>query len=61
MGVGGKEEVIRRFEERIGQLNEREEFYLVDGDFDELLNREVPSDRAFFSLSRYDIESFLLA
>ncbi len=38
----------------------RLEFYLVDGDFDELIGRSCPVDNQFYRLKQYDIESFLL-
>ena len=60
MGVGGKEAVLDRFM-GIGALRkERSEFYLVDGDFDEMIGRQLPVDSRFYRLPRYDIESFLI-
>ena len=59
LGVGGKTQVLRRFENN-ESASSRVEFYIVDGDFDELIGRRGPSDRSFYRLSRYDIESFLV-
>ena len=36
------------------------EFYLVDGDFDELLGIKHPNNRYFYRLGRYDIEAYLI-
>jgi hypothetical protein len=60
LGVGGKQQVIARFRlrEKAGKLSN--EFYMVDGDFDELLARSIPKHRRFHRLSRYDIESYLI-
>ena len=38
----------------------RNEFYLVDGDLDELVHRDTPKDYRLYRLPRYDIESFLV-
>ena len=59
IGVGGKEQVFRRFE-RSGGKSLAREFYLVDGDFDELLGRACPGSNRFYRLHRYDMESFLI-
>ena len=62
IGVGGKEKVLNRFEqfkdddESLGL----KEFYLVDGDFDELVGRILPEAQHFYRLPRYDIESFVI-
>ncbi len=60
LGVGGKRQVIQRFESRGGGSPLLREFYLVDGDFDELLERISPPNSRFYRLRRYDIESFLI-
>jgi len=58
IGVGGKSQVFERFyTQRPGQ---RPEFFLVDGDFDEILRRPYPSESNFYRLPMYDIESFLI-
>ena len=59
LGVGGKTQVIRRFEAR-RKKPAPVEFYLIDGDFDELLERACPIDSKFYRLQRYDIESYLV-
>ena len=59
LGVGGKDQVIQRYEGGIDDSLPRE-FYLVDGDFDELLGRDYPDSVNFYRLYRYDIESYLL-
>ena len=59
LGVGGKTQVLQRFESN-GTTSSQMEFYIVDGDFDELIGRTCPSSRYFYRLSRYDIESFLI-
>ena len=59
VGVGGKPQVLQRFQERSGTSG-KAEFYLVDGDFDELLGRSCPDDVYFYRLGRYDIENYLL-
>lgn len=61
LGVGGKSQVIERFNARASERKtETREFYLVDGDFDELLGLSAPKDVCFYRLPRYDIESFLV-
>ena len=60
IGVGGKEEVLRRFNSQTHVQQKRIEFYLMDGDFDELIGRPVPSHDRLYRLPRYDIESFLI-
>ena len=60
LGMGGKAQVIQRYESRRSIPAPPSEFYLVDGDFDELIGRACPSDQSFYKLNRYDIESFLL-
>ena len=59
LGMGGKTQVLQRFESN-GTASSRMEFYIVDGDFDELMGRTCPSSRYFYRLNRYDIESFLV-
>ena len=62
IGVGGKERVLLRFED-FKDNNDgsgSKEFYLVDGDFDELIGRALPDARQLYRLPRYDIESFLM-
>ena len=60
IGVGGKDQVLRRYEKSTHQLQERVEFYLIDGDFDDLLEVTLPKDYRLYRLPRYDIESFLV-
>ena len=58
LGVGGKHEVVQRCSQRAHL--QQQEFYLVDGDFDELLGLQCPNNMYFYRLRRYDIESYLL-
>lgn len=60
LGVGGKRQVLERFEGREGNPHVWREFYLVDGDFDDLLGRQSPNSHIFYRLRRYDIESYLV-
>ena len=60
IGVGGKDQVLRRYEKSAHELGEWIEFYLIDGDFDELLEVTLPKDCRLYRLPRYDIESFLV-
>ena len=60
VGVGGKEEVIKRFDRLKDDILVTPEFYLVDGDFDELIDRPSPTHPLFYRLPRYDIENFLI-
>lgn len=60
LGVGGKPAVVRHFIGNIKSPNNDRQFYVVDGDFDELIGINVPVDDRFFRLPRYDIESFLV-
>ncbi len=60
LGVGGKQQVWKRFSERAGRSHLRREFYLVDGDFDDLIARDPPESMFFYRLHRYDIESYLI-
>ena len=60
LGVGGKRQVLERFEGREGNTQEWREFYIVDGDFDDLLGRQSPNSHIFYRLRRYDIESYLV-
>lgn len=60
LGLGGKSRVVAEFKRRktSGALDRT--FFLIDGDFDELLERAQPTHRHFYQLHQYDIESFLL-
>ena len=60
LAMGGKRQVVARFLQRRGASHGRDEFYLVDGDFDDLIGRQLPISGRFYKLDRYDIESFLL-
>lgn len=60
VGVGGKSAVIKRFEQQRTNKHSKKEYYVVDGDFDELLDVPAISDEFFYRLPRYDIEGFLL-
>ena len=60
LGVGGKNQVLTRMSKGGGEFSGRPEFYVVDGDFDELINEPVSNSRFFYRLRRYDIESYLV-
>ena len=60
IGLGGKTPVVEEFEQQRQSNSLDRSFFLIDGDFDELLEHENPSHRHFHQLHRYDIESFLL-
>ena len=53
--AGGKRAVLSRLSRCIPR-----EFYLIDGDFDELLSPSLLSSPFLYQLDRYDIESFLI-
>lgn len=58
IGVGGKSQVLERCYSQ--ERTQQPEFFLVDGDFDEILRRPYPDQINFYRLSKYDIESFLI-
>ena len=59
IGVGGKHKVMEQFStSQTG--NYQPEFFLVDGDFDEILGRICPTNANFYRLPRYDIENYLI-
>ena len=60
MGVGGKRNVLNRWLERSSRSESVPEFYLIDGDFDDLIGKSIPYDDLLFKLERYDIESYLV-
>ena len=60
LGVGGKRQVLRRFEERGPSPQGRREFYIVEVAVDELLGLAHPDSDYFYRLRQYDIESFLV-
>ncbi len=60
IAIGNKTQVIRRFESLKDDARGAREFYLVDGDFDELIGIDSPDHHRFYRLPRYDIESFLV-
>lgn len=60
IGVGGKSQVLQRHLESSQRTRTTIEFYVVDGDFDELLDIVLPIDCCLYRLPRYDIESFLV-
>lgn len=59
-GVGGKHQVLERFDQLRNNPKNTKEFYLVDGDFDELIGVSIPSHFRLYRLPRYDIENFLV-
>lgn len=60
LAMGGKTQVIQRFQNRGFLPGTPTEFYIVDGDFDELIDRPCPLSKYFYRLNRYDIESYLI-
>ena len=60
LGVGGKRQVFERFKLQNKAQNGKPEFFLVDGDFDELLALAPPDSAYFYRLTLYDIESYLV-
>ena len=60
LGVGGKNKVLARMSENGDNFSGKPEFYVVDGDFDELINEPVSDGSFFYRLRRYDIESYLV-
>ena len=60
LGVGGKNQVLARMARRGVGSSVRPEFYVVDGDFDELISNPSPDNPLFYRLRRYDIESYLV-
>ena len=60
LGVGGKRQVLERLKGRDGNPQRWREFYLVDGDFDDLLGWQSPDSICFYRLRRYDIENYLV-
>ena len=60
LGVGGKNQVLARMSKSGDDFSGRPEFYVVDGDFDELINEPVSNNGFFYRLRRYDIESYLV-
>ena len=59
-GLGGKTQVVAEFEQQRQSSTLGRSFFLIDGDFDDLLGYESPTHNHFYQLHRYDIESFLL-
>ena len=59
-GLGGKTQVVEQFNQQKRSVALSRKFFLIDGDFDELLGHVNPTHSHFHQLSRYDIESFLL-
>ena len=60
LGVGGKTQVLARMAESGDDFIGTPEFYVIDGDFGELIHEPVPNSRYFYRLRRYDIESYLV-
>ena len=60
LGVGGENQVLARMSKSSDNFTGSPEFYVVDGDFDELINEPVSNSRFFYRLRRYDIESYLV-
>ena len=60
LGLGGKKNVLARMADRGDDASTRPEFYVVDGDFDELISNQSSDSISFYRLRRYDIESYLV-
>ena len=60
LGMGGKDNVLQRFVEGRHDDPLPREFYVVDGDFDDLLGRAIPASDYLYRLTQYDIENFLV-
>lgn len=59
LGLGGKSGVKNKYKQnKIESKNNR--IYLVDGDFDLLLNNDIIVDDNFIYLDRYNIESYFI-
>ena len=57
-GLGGKQLVLARLE--YNSTGQDAEFYLVDGDFDELSGSPIVTDLALYRFEHYDVESYLM-
>ena len=60
LGVGGKLAVIGRFELKSSNNAFNDEFYLIDGDYDELLEKAIPRHSRLYRLEWYDIEATIV-
>ena len=60
LGVGGKNSVLARMAVRGEGSLSTPEFYVVDGDFDELISKPYSDSPLLYRLRRYDIESYLV-
>lgn len=56
--LGGKNSVIKAYEERGPETNSIPNIYLVDADFDLLLDKKKINHKHFIYLERYNIESY---
>lgn len=59
LGLGGKSRVKNKYKENKKE-SKKNKIYLVDGDFDLLLNNDVIVDDNFIYLDRYNIESYFI-
>lgn len=59
LGLGGKSCVKNKYKENKNE-SKINKIYLVDGDFDLLLNNEIIVDDNFIYLDRYNIESYFI-
>ena len=60
LGVGGKNSVLARMAVRGEGSLSTPEFYVVDGDFDELISKPYSDSPLLYRLRRCDIESYLV-
>ena len=60
VGVGGKPKVLERFQRNLSTGNFGNEFYVVDGDLDDLIGLDCPKHTRFYKLPKYDIESCIV-
>ncbi|AHB12902.1 DUF4435 domain-containing protein [Dehalococcoides mccartyi] len=59
-GLGGKEKLLQNLQNKIDSSSLSKQFYIVDGDFDIILNREFPNTDRLHVLNAYCVENFLL-
>lgn len=59
LGLGGKSRVKNKYKENKKE-SKKNKIYLVDGDFDLLLNNDIICDDNFIYLDRYNIESYFI-
>lgn len=58
-GLGGKPRLLEKAKEQLSNPSHRKAFFIADGDFDRILNRNVPDIEVLYILKEYCIENFL--